>query len=182
MIQTVFRFSFFKLPLFAALLVCFTAPAYVTASAAETRIAIVDIQRVLLQSKAGKRARESFEKEFRNKQAILDDKSRQYEKMEKDLTKNLSIMNEETLKSKSEELDKAKKDLVRAKEDFSDELRRKQEEMRFRIFKQIQSVVDEFGKSRGYSMILAKDTAGVIFMSESVDVTEKVTDLYDRNY
>lgn len=182
MIKNFFRSYLSRFSLLAVLLVCFPVPAWSAGGDGESRIAVIDVQRVLIHSKAGKRARESFEKEFRNKQRILDEKSKQYEKMEKDLTKNLSIMNEETLKQRSEALEKKKKELVRAKEDFSDELRRKQEEMRMTIFKQIQSVVNEFGKSRGYSVILAKDNAGVIYMSDSVDVTEMVIDLYDRNY
>lgn len=146
------------------------------------RVATVDIQRILLHSKAGKKVRSSFEKEFKEKQKILDEKSRQYEKMEKDITKNITVMNEETLNRKTKEIEQRKKDLLRAKEDFSDELRRKQEETRRKIFAEIQEVVNEFGKSKGYSIILADSNAGVIFKADNVDVTEQVIDLYDRKY
>ncbi len=187
MIRNFSRSHFFSLPPLAVFLICLAVPVRSTAVAQQpavtgSAIAVVDIQRVLLHSKAGKRARESFEKEFKSKQKFLDGESVQYEKMEKDLTKNLSIMNEETLKQKSQSLEKKKKELVRAKEDFSDELRRRQEEMRLKIFQEIQSIVDGFGQSQGFSMILAKENAGVIFMTESVDVTEQIIDLYDRKY
>ncbi len=183
MIQFFPRSRFFNLPLLAVLLACFATPAWsVTDTAEQPRLAIVDIQRILLHSKVGKEARKSFEKEFKGKQAIIDRKTGQYEKLEKELTKNLSIMNEKTLKQKSEEIENKKKELVRAKEDFSDELRRKQEELKLKIFKQLQGVLDEFGESQGYSVIFDRDAAGVLYMSEAIDVTESVIDLYDRKY
>ncbi len=179
------RFYFLSFTLATFLLTALAIPFCVKVGAQENtaeRIAIVDIQRVLINSKAGKRARESLEKEFKNKQKILDEKSLQYENLENDFAKSLSIMNEETLSEKSRALEQKKKDLLRAKEDFSDDLTRKQEEMKREIFSQIQSVVNEFGKSEGYSLILANTNAGVIFISQNVDVTEKIISLYDQKY
>ncbi len=180
MIQIIFNSRFFSFVLLTVLLAS-AVPFCSTSGAEESRIAVVDIQRVLVQSKAGKRARESFQKEFKVKQGILDEKGIQYEKMEKELTKNFSIMNDKTLKEKSETLEKKKKELVRDKEDFSDELRRRDNEIKRRIFTEIQDVVSKFGESNGYSIILTRD-AGVIFMSGGVDVTEQVINLYDRKY
>ncbi|MCY3972974.1 MAG: OmpH family outer membrane protein [Candidatus Dadabacteria bacterium] len=174
-------FNFFSLPLAAAALIFSSFALCAPADAQQQgRVAIVDIQRVLLQSKAGKKARESFEKEFKKKQQILDEKSRRFERMEKELTKNLSVMNEDTLKQKSKELESTKKQLVREREDFSDDLRRNQEDMRLKFSKEIQNVVNEIGKAEGYSVILAK--SGVLFVSDGVDITEKVIELHDRKY
>lgn len=174
-------FSFFSAPLAAVVLVVASLLLCAPADAQQQgRVGIVDIQRVLLQSKAGKKARASLEKEFQKKQRILDEKGRQYERMEKDFTKNLSVMNEDTLKRKSKDLEVAKKELVREREDFSDDLRRDQEELRVKFSKEIQNVVNEIGKSEGYSVILAK--SGVLFVADGVDITEKVIDLHDRKY
>ena len=179
--QNISGFNFFSLPLLAAALIFSSLALSVPVAAQQQgRVAIVDIQRVLIHSKAGKKARESLEKEFKKKQQILDDKSRQYERMEKEFTKNLSVMNEDTLKQKSKDLESAKKQLVREREDFSDELRRDQEDLRLKFSKEIQSVVNEIGKSEGYSVILAK--SGVLYVADGVDITEKVIDLHDRKY
>ncbi|QMU56324.1 MAG: hypothetical protein GKS04_04070 [Candidatus Mycalebacterium zealandia] len=185
MIKMVFYLRFSILALFAALLVSPAIPFHQAgAQSGETdfRVATIDVQRVILHSKAGKKVRDSFEKEFRAKQEILDEKSRQYEKMEKDITKNIAVMNEETLSRKAKEIEQRKKDLLRAREDFSDELRRKQEEMKRKILMEIQEVVNEFGKSEKYSLILADGNAGVLFKTGNVDVTEQIIDLYDRKY
>ncbi|MGI9559288.1 MAG: OmpH family outer membrane protein [Thermodesulfobacteriota bacterium] len=173
--------SFFRLPLMAVFLVSLVfAFCHEAAAQKQSRIGIIDVQRVLIHSKAGKKARASFEKEFKKKQAILDKKSAQYDKMEKDFTKNLSVMNEDTLKRKSSEIEKKKKELLRAREDFTDELKKRDAEMRRKISQQIQNVVNQLGKSDGYSVILAK--SGVLFVSDGVDITEKVIEMYDNKY
>ncbi|WP_462137362.1 OmpH/Skp family outer membrane protein [Candidatus Mycalebacterium sp.] len=185
MIKKVFCLRFSILALFAVLLILPAIPFHKAgAQSGETdfRVATIDVQRVILHSKAGKRARDSFEKEFRAKQKILDEKSGQYENMEKDITKNIAVMNEETLSRKTTEIEQRKKDLLRAREDFSDELRRKQGEMKRKILTEIQEVVNEFGKSGRYSMILADGNAGVLFKMDNIDVTEEIIDLYDRKY
>ena len=167
---------FFRLSVSVAVFLCFSS----FAQAEQGHVAVVDIQRVLIHSKAGKQARDSFEKEFKEKQRLLDEKSRRYEKMEAEITKKISTMNEETLKQKSKELEARKKELVRAKEDFSDDLRRDQEEMRRKFSRQIQNIVTELGKSEGYSVIIA--SSGALFVADGVDVTEKVIEMHDRKY
>ncbi len=54
------------------------------ASAQETKVGYIDLQRVIRDSKAGKAAKASFEKEFQQKKVIIENKKRNVDSLRED--------------------------------------------------------------------------------------------------
>jgi Skp family chaperone for outer membrane proteins len=59
-------------------------------------------------------------------------------------------------------------------EDYDYQLQNQYYELTAIIFTQLSEVIEDIGKSGGYTLILEKNGAGVIYFPESVDITEDV--------
>ena len=143
------------------------------------KIGYVDLQIVITNSKAGKSAKSSFEAEFKTKRDIIEQKTRAVETMKQDFIKNSAVMNETTRKQKAEQIDTKEKDLNRTREDFREELQRKDLELTQKILKDIEGILKQIGQSEGYDIIFERTEAGIIFASPASDITNKVIQAYD---
>ena len=99
--------------------------------------------------------------------------------MKQDFIKNSAVMNETTRKQKAEQIDTKEKDLNRTREDFREELQRKDLELTQKILKDIEGILKQIGQSEGYDIIFERTEAGIIFASPASDITNKVIQAYD---
>lgn len=152
-----------------------------TASAEEFRLAIVDMQRALAESKAGKSAQKEYEVEVKSAQAKLDKKKGEFEALKKNLEKQRESLNEQALLSKEEELIALEKDIKRSFRDAQEMLRRKNATIVADLVKEIRKIVEDLGRKEGYSLILEKNAQAVMYSDSSFDVTDKVVQHFDAS-
>lgn len=149
-------------------------------STAQTqKIGYIDLQAVVRDSKAGKAAKVSFEKEFKTKRDIIEQKTRALENMKQDFIKNSSVMNETTRGQKAEQIDRNEKDLNRTREDFREALQKKDLELTQKILKDIEGIISKIGSDQGYTIIFERTEAGIIYGNPSADITGKVVQAYN---
>ncbi len=151
----------------------------VVASAQETKVGYIDLQKVIRDSKAGKAAKASFEKEFQQKKVIIESKKRNVDSLREDFIKNAQVMSESARKQKAEDIDKKEKDLLRTQEDFKEELQKKDFELTQKILRDIEGILKQIGDSGDYAIIIEKIEGGVVYSSKSADVTDMVIQAYD---
>lgn len=158
-----------------AFIVCFSSVSY----AQSLKIGYIDLQQVIRNSKAGKIAKTSFEKEFKSKRDIIESKNRSLDKMKQDFIKNAPVMNETTRKQKADQIESMEKELNRTREDFRIELQKRDLELTQKILKDIEGILKSIGDSEGYSIIFEKTEAGIVYGGNGIDVTNKVIQSYD---
>ena len=150
-------------------------------SAQSQKLGYIDLQAVVRDSKAGKAAKVSFEKEFKIKRDIIEQKTRALENMKQDFIKNSSVMNETTRGQKATQIDKNEKDLNRTREDFREALQRKDIELTQKILKDIEGIISRIGSEDGYTIIFERTEAGIIYGIPSADITKKVVQAYNSS-
>lgn len=143
------------------------------------KIAYVDLQRVIRDSKAGKTAKTSFEKAFQDKRQIIEQKASALENLRQDFIKNGAVASETKRKTMAETIERKQKDLDRTREDFRVELQRKDLELTQKILNDIEGIVKDIGDKNGYTMIFEKTEAGLVYGGVSSDITSKVIQAYD---
>lgn len=143
-------------------------------------IAYIDLQRVIRDSKAGKAAKTSFQKEFEQKRNIIEQKKNQLEQLRQEFIKNSSVMNPTARKEKADLIDQREKELQRTREDFREALQERDLELTQKILKDIDGILKNIGKTGGYDIIFEKTEAGIVYGSDSVDITDKVIQAYDK--
>jgi outer membrane protein len=144
------------------------------------KIGYIDLQRVIRESQAGKAAKAAFEKEFKEKRDILEQKRQALERMKQEFLSKAAVMDEKARAEKAAEIERIEKELNRKRDDFRDELQKRDFELTQRILTELEGVIREFGNANGYALILERTEAGVLYGGEGVDVTDKIIEAYDN--
>ncbi|MBI4012687.1 MAG: OmpH family outer membrane protein [Candidatus Rokubacteria bacterium] len=148
--------------------------------AAGTKIAFVDVQKVLVRSVAGVGAREQLEREKVTMQKDVDTRRAEVEKLREELDKKGLVLSADAKREKEETLQRKVRDLRRLVDDFQKELERKEQGLTQRILQDLSGLIERFGKDRGYLLILEKRGASVIYGDAEADVTEEIIKVYDQ--
>ena len=161
------------------MILCFSVFMSAGAYAQETKIGYLDLQAVIRDSKAGKAAKASFEAEFKQKQGSIESKRAQLERLKDEFINSGPVMNEATRKQKAEQIENMEKELQRSRTDFRDELQRRDLELLEKILQDLDGILKSIGQSGGYTIILERSEAGIVYGVPSEDVTQQVIQAYD---
>ena len=145
-----------------------------------SRIAYIDVQRVLARSSAGVAAREQLEREKAVMQKEMDGKRQELEKLRDELEKKGPLMQPEARREKQETFERKRRDAARMMDDFQKELEKKEQTLLQRVLQELSGVIDKVGKDKGYYMILEKRGASVLYASQDADLTDEVIRAYDQ--
>jgi len=150
---------------------------FVCASFAENRIAVVNLQSVLNDSKKGRAAIKMLENEFEKKKQELDQKEKDLQGLQDEITKRAAFWSDKIKTEKEEEFNKKLKDWRRTQVDLKDEFERKNKNFTDKILMDIIELVKEVGKNDGYDIVIEKQNA--IYVADVIDLTPRVIQLYD---
>lgn len=176
------------LPLICMSVVMVSAPV-LPAHAAETKIGVVDLQKVLHTTTAGKAAAKKFEDLQKAKKGQLDSKEKDLAKREKELfaaRQEIEKALQEAQGKVSDDMkqrivglqDKGKKfeqdvmELEKRRRDIVDELARKEAELLKPIEDSIRTKVEAIAKERGLHLVVNRQVA--VYASDAVDITAEV--------
>lgn len=167
--KAIFVFLLFTLVLFfAPLSFCET-----------TKIGIFDLQRIMRESKVIEGYRQSMMKEMEPKRKILLEKQESLRQIEERLKKDKGLSPAER-KSLEEKFANNLKELRRMAEDIDMEMRKKDLELTQKVLSELGEIIRQIGKKEDYTIILEKASAGVAYLKEGIDITDKILRIYDR--
>jgi len=160
------------------LLLCLSPFSVVLADAAEMKVGVMNVQKVLVNSVSGKTAKEKFDQKMQDLQSKFKAEEQELVDMQGEIEKKSSAWSEETKQVKMREFQKKRRELQEKSEDARFELKTLQDKELAPILKALEGVVDTFGKNNGYTLIL-DSKAGVIYFSDAVDITDQLVDQLD---
>lgn len=143
------------------------------------KIGYIDLQRVIRESQAGKTAKVAFENEFQKKKEVIEQKATQLADERQEFVSKAPVMDTDARNAKAEDIDRREKELQRIREDFRDELQRRDLELTQKILNELEDVIEKLGSSEGYTLIVEKTEGGVIYGGKGADLTDKVIQAYD---
>ena len=155
----------------AAFLIAVIAPALADEP---LKIAYVDMQKALNQSEVGKEAKKTITQEVEKMEKSFSGKQKELEKLREDLEKRGAVMSETVRKEKERDYQARLRDLQRLQRDYEDDLRRKDRELTERILKDLDGIVKKIGEERKFTIILEKNQPAVVYISNTLDLTDEV--------
>jgi outer membrane protein len=144
------------------------------------KIAVVDIQQFQKNSLAFQKTRQVLKKKFEALQKKLDDEKRKLLKLEEDFKKQSMMLSLDAQEDKKRALDKQRRYYKYLYEDLSQEMKNSEIEATKKVGKELEKIVEKAGKEEGYIIILEKRTVGLIYYKDSIDITDQVTQAYDK--
>lgn len=144
------------------------------------KIAYVDMQKALNYCEAGKEAKRQMTLEVEKMQKVFAGKQKELEKIKDDLEKRGSVLSENVRREKDRDYQTKLRDLQRLQKDYEDDLRRKDREFTERILKNMEVIIKQMGEEGKYTVILEKNQPTILFISNSLDLTEEVIKRIDQ--
>ncbi len=143
------------------------------------KIGLVDLQKVLVESKKGREPLAKLKADMDAKNRDLDTQEKKIRQMVADLEKQQSVLSEAARKDKEKAIQKAKVDLNRTAEDLNREFGERERDVRQRLVREVTTVVQDYGKKNGYVLIIEVRAAGVMYSSEGADISKEIIAAYD---
>jgi len=153
----------------ALLLVGLALPA-----AAQTEIAVIDVQRVVAESDPGKESLQQLR--TLQEQKITEGRDLQVEldALREQFNKQRFTLSEEKLAEMSGQVESRTIALQRFEDDATRELDEARRTALGRLEERIMPVIDEVGRERGLTLIFNKYQSGLVYADEAVDITDDV--------
>jgi outer membrane protein len=149
-----------------------------TSLAAEPyKFGVMDLQKVLNESEAGKKAKSDLEDLIKSKESIIDEKGKVVEKLKGEMEKQASVLSAEAKKKKEDELEKLLREYQRTAQDSQAEVKKKEGELTDTIIKEIREIVEKIGADEGYTLIIEKGI--VLYSNKGIDITDTVINKYN---
>ena len=148
-------------------------------SAAQERIKIgyIDIQKVISESQAGKRARDRFQAQVKKAEGDIIKERQEIERLKSDLDKKGPLLKDEERRNMESDLQKRSVNLQRSMADHQQELQAKNNEMMSELLKELEKIVNEVGKAEKFTLILER--AQILYSDQGIDITSKVIETYN---
>src|SRR5580698_5846429 len=126
----------------AALASFLLAPLFLVSSArADQRVAVVDVQRAVMQTEDGLRAQANLKKLFDSRQQELNRKQTDMQKQKDEIEKQSKVLSKEALQKRVDEWQKEMVALQQVFVEYNKELEKKQKEITDPIFEKVLMIV-----------------------------------------
>ena len=162
-----------------AMVACFFLFSGTVFGAEVAKIGIIDFQRIIDTSNAGKRSAAEIKSQGKKMEQILKEKEAEVEELKKNLEQKALVMNQEAREEKERALRIKANDLNSLKKRYLDTLKEMNLKLSNRIKTAVFEIVEEMGKRGGYLLILEKRVGGVIYAPGAIDMTDKVIEEYN---
>ena len=143
------------------------------------KIGFVEIESVISQSKEGQTARSRLAAEAAEKQKEISAKEAEIKQMDAELQKQAAVLSDAAKKEREETILRKVRDLKRLGEDFNRDLGKREGELLNDLYRDLAGVIREYGKEKGFTLIVEKRQGGVIYGSEVADVTKAILERYN---
>ncbi len=166
----------------AGILAALVAAAVVAAApvrAQGIKIAVIDVNKVLNESAAGKAAKKQMEARYEQLKKKVDAVKAEAQKMKDELDKQKILLGKQKLREKEEALTAKVAELRRITDASEKEMQNRQSELTRAVLKIIESQVDKVVADEKIDLLLER-AGGVVHFNPSLDITAKVLALVNK--
>jgi outer membrane protein len=141
-------------------------------TSAQTKLAVVDVQRAVMQTEDGLRAQATLKKLFDSRQQELNKKQTDMQKQKEEIEKQSHVLSQSALAKKMDDWQKQMVEIQSTFVEYNKELEKKQKELTDPIFERVIGVIKRVAGTDGYDLIVDRNT--VAFARSDLDLTDRV--------
>ena len=153
----------------------------VSASSFASTIAVINLGKVMSESKAGKAAKAEINSLISAKKMVINRKMEQIKKLAKQLSKkNLSKKEKSKLVA---EYQAKIRDLEKYKSEAADEIRQKEQKLSAKIINAIIKVIKNYAIAHKIDAVFEIGQGiNTIYWNDKIDITNKILKIFDKEY
>ncbi len=141
--------------------------------AADVKIGVMNVQKIIVTCDAGKEAKTRFEQKMKGLQDSFKEEENALKELQEEIKKKSSAWSEEKKAEKIRVFQKNGRELQAKTEDARFEMKQLQDKELEPILKALEKVVDTFGLENGYTAIM-DSKGGVIYFDKKIDISEAI--------
>ena len=149
------------------------APAF-----AQSKVAVVDTQRAVMETEDGLRAQATLKKMFDSRQRELDKKQEELLKERDDIEKQRSVLSQSALAKRVDKWQREMMQLQTMFVEYNKELQKKQGEITQPIFQKAMALIRRVASQEGFDVVV--DKKAVPYVRSDLDLTDKVISMYNQ--
>jgi outer membrane protein len=150
------------------------------AQSAPARIAVIDVQKVLSQSVAGKAAYEKLKKMQEDRVEKAKAMDEELRKLDTDINTKKISLSEDKLAEMQKQLADKRISMQRYAQDADREVTEARDRELQALEVKIKPVIDAIGKEMGIAVIFNKFESGLVYASEAIDITSAVIQKFNE--
>lgn len=145
------------------------------------RLAVIDVQRVLASSSAGKAASDRLKKMQEDRVTRAKQMDDEMQKLDADINSKKLSLSEDKLTEMAKQLSDRKIAAQRYAQDAEREMGEARDRALLELENKIKPVIDSIGKEMGLAAIFNKFESGLVYASEAIDITDTVIKRFNEN-
>lgn len=142
------------------------------------KIGVIDFQRVLTESEAGKSVQSEIQKKGREMETNLIELGKEIEGLSEQMSREAMVMSKEKREEKQREIEIKKYDFQSLQKKYQMEFRELEAIEVEKLKNEIFDVAEKIGKKEGYLLIIEKSAA--IYYPSSIDMTDLIIEEYNK--
>ena len=146
---------------------------------AQGKVAVIDINAITLQSKAGAKAMAELKTLEDGAVKKLQEKDAEVKKLADSINKQKASLSPAALQDKNLELNRKSVELERLQKDLTTELQTKQAIKLEELFKELEPVIADYAKEKNYDVVFIKQIGVMAYANPAVDITKDIITRFD---
>ena len=146
-------------------------------ASAQTKVAVVDVQRAVANTEDGLRAQATLKKLFDSRQQELNRKQNDLQKQREEIDKQSKVLSKEALQKRIDEWQKQMLELQAVFVEYNKELEKKQKELTEPVFEKVMAIIKRIATSENIDLVV--DKATVAYVRGDLDLTDRCIQMYN---
>ncbi len=147
------------------------------------KIGVINSQRVLNETSAGKKAKDNLTSFSKNRQALMELEERELRRMEEDFVKQSSVLSPAAKREREEQFRRRMQEYQQKASELNREVQEKQKDVLEGFRDKIETVTAKVAKRLGLQVVVDKTKGGTtIYHEESLDISGPVIEEFNKEY
>jgi outer membrane protein len=149
----------------------------------EGKVGVVDPARVLSETIAGKKAKDSLSAFSKNRQALIEIEEKELRRMEEDFGRQASVLSATAKREREEQFRRRMAEYQQKAGEMNREVQEKQKDVLEAFREKVELVVGKVSKRLGLQVVMDKGKGGpTLYSEDGLDITGQVIEEFNREY
>jgi outer membrane protein len=150
------------------------------ASKDKTKIGIVDLDQAVSSTTEGKAARDELERKKREAEQSLQPLVERYQGMAKEFDAKQFVLSDEARFQKQLDLQELRLEIESKQKQLQGQLEVARERLVGPLRTKLVDIVEKMGRDDGFSFIMMRNTPGLMYTREALDITDRVIEMFNE--
>jgi outer membrane protein len=160
------------------LAVCCALSHFVRPASAQTKVAVINLQRAVLESAEIKKASTELETKYRPRQQEMEKLQKDLQSIQQNLQTNAGKLTAQAEADLTAQGQRKQRELQRIGEDLQQDVDRERNDILGRSSQKMQEIVKKLAEEKGFDMVV--DVSNTIYFKPALEITTEAVAAYDK--